>query len=131
MEQPSYGVKSLKMSRHLHCSWSFQKLTGSQRVVHELSHFVNASTRSSLIHSAVPTVYTVPNPPTPLTGRLPAASLSKEYILWSDIQDIVGPATFWPQRIRRYFWTRHLTHWERILTATFIWVNGLNPEVPT
>ena len=52
-----------------------------------------------------------------------------EYVLWSDIQDVVGPASFWPRRIRRNFWTRHLSHWQRILTATFVWVNGLNPEV--
>jgi len=52
-----------------------------------------------------------------------------EYVLWSDIQDIVGPASAWPRRIRRYFWTRHLSHFERVLTATFVWVNGLNPEV--
>jgi len=22
-----------------------------------------------------------------------------------------------------------LTHWQRVLTATFVWINGLNPEV--
>ena len=52
-----------------------------------------------------------------------------EYILWTDIQDIVGPASFWPAHIRRNFWTRHLSHTERVLTAAFVWVNGLNPEV--
>jgi len=52
-----------------------------------------------------------------------------EYLLWTDILDIAGPAMFWPQRIRRYFWTRHLRHFQRVLTAAFIWVNGLNPEV--
>jgi len=54
---------------------------------------------------------------------------SAEYQLWTDIQDIVGPASFWPQRIRRNFWTRELSHIDRVLTAAFIWVNGLNPEV--
>jgi len=52
-----------------------------------------------------------------------------EYQLWTDIQDIVGPASFWPRRIRRNFWTRSLSHWQRILTATVVWINGLNPEV--
>ena len=33
------------------------------------------------------------------------------------------------ERIQRYFWTRNLSHWERVLTATFIWINGLNPDV--
>jgi len=52
-----------------------------------------------------------------------------DYILWTDIQDIVGPATSWPDNIRLFFWTRHLSHWERIRMAAFVWVNGLNPEV--
>jgi len=54
---------------------------------------------------------------------------SAEYQLWMEIQDIVGPANFWTQRIRRYLWIHHLSHWDCILTATFIWVNGLNPKV--
>ena len=52
-----------------------------------------------------------------------------EYILWTDIQDIVGPVTYWPDNIRLFFWTRHLSHWEHIWMAAFVWVNGLNPEV--
>ena len=47
----------------------------------------------------------------------------------TDIQDIVGPASFWPRSIRRYFWTAHLSHFQRVLTAAFVWINGLNPEV--
>ena len=54
---------------------------------------------------------------------------TKEYELWSDIQNIVGPASFWPQRIRRNFWTRTLSHFNRVITAAFVWINGLNPEV--
>jgi len=54
---------------------------------------------------------------------------SAEYLLWRDIQDIIGPASFWPWRVRLYFWTRQLSPWERIRTAAFIWINGLNPEI--
>jgi len=62
----------------------------------------------------------------PLTlPKMPTA----EYLLWTDIQDIVGPASFWPRRIRCNFWIRSLSHWQRVLTATFVWINGLNPEV--
>jgi len=52
-----------------------------------------------------------------------------EYQLWTDIIDIVGPATFWPQSIGQNFWTRHLSHFGSILRATFIWLNGLNLQV--
>ena len=30
------------------------------------------------------------------------------FILWSDIQDIVGPSTRWPHRIRRLFWPKNI-----------------------
>ena len=52
-----------------------------------------------------------------------------EYELWKDMQDIVGSASFWPRSIQKYFWTAYLLHFQRVLTATFVWVNGLNPEV--
>jgi len=54
---------------------------------------------------------------------------SAQYQLWSDIQEIIAPAIFWPRRIRQNFWTRDLPHSDRILTAAFIWINGLNPEI--
>jgi len=53
---------------------------------------------------------------------------TSKFQLWWDIQDIIGPATYWPRNIRRNFWTRRLTHWERIITAAFIWISGLNLE---
>ena len=31
-------------------------------------------------------------------------------------------------KIRSLFWTQGLTHFQRILLATFVLVNGLNPE---
>lgn len=49
------------------------------------------------------------------------------YNLWSNIQDIVGPAREWPYLIRRLFWTPDLRHFQRILIVTFAFVNGLNP----
>ena len=55
--------------------------------------------------------------------------MGEQYRLWMDIQDIVGPANQWPRQIRLNFWAHHLSHWERIRTAAFIWINGLNPEV--
>ena len=52
-----------------------------------------------------------------------------EYQLWLDIQDIVGPANLWPRQIRQNFWANHWSHCERLKTAAFIWINGLNLEV--
>ena len=51
------------------------------------------------------------------------------YRLWMTIQDIVGEASLWPVLIRRLFWTPNLIHWHRILICTFVYVNGLNPEI--
>lgn len=51
------------------------------------------------------------------------------YELWSSIQDIIGPARLWPIQIRRNFWTPGLKHWQRTLTAVFVFINGLNPSV--
>ena len=51
------------------------------------------------------------------------------YELWTDIQDIIGSASLWPYRIRRLFWKQGVQHLDRILLATFVLVNGLNPEV--
>lgn len=51
------------------------------------------------------------------------------YFLWMSIQDIIGSARLWPVRIRKLFWKKNLKHFDRILIATFIWVNGLHPDV--
>ena len=53
----------------------------------------------------------------------------KIYSLWRDIQEIVGPARDWPFLIRRLFWTKNMRHFQRILIATFVYVNGLNPVI--
>ena len=51
------------------------------------------------------------------------------FLLWTDIQEIIGPATHWPHLIRRLFWTRNLNHFQRLLVCSFVFVNGLNPVV--
>lgn len=51
------------------------------------------------------------------------------YVLWEDIQEIIGPASHWPHMIRRLFWRRNLQHFQRILVCTFVFVNGLNPII--
>ena len=53
----------------------------------------------------------------------------KIYESWVDIQDIIGNASLWPLKIRRLFWKQGVKHFDRILLATFVYVNGLNPEV--
>ena len=48
-------------------------------------------------------------------------------MLWMLIQDVVGPAHLWPHFILRLYWSRNLTHWDRIMVATFALVNSLAP----
>ena len=50
------------------------------------------------------------------------------YESWRDIQYIIGEAHRWPVRIRKLFWTQNVQHFDRILLATFVLVNGMNPE---
>ena len=45
------------------------------------------------------------------------------------LQDCVGPVNKWPKHIRRLFWTKHVRNWDRLLLVTFVYVNGLNPEI--
>ena len=59
-------------------------------------------------------------------------SLSKNrkvYELWQDIQDIVGKADLWPQKITTLMWTQGVRHGVRMILAAFIYFNGLNPDV--
>ena len=51
------------------------------------------------------------------------------YELWTYIQDIIDSASLWPYRIRRSFWKQGVQHLDRILLATVVLVNVLNPEV--
>ena len=51
------------------------------------------------------------------------------YQLWMSIQDIIGPTYLWPVNIRRLFWIGNLNHFQRIVVSTFVYVNGLNPEI--
>ena len=48
---------------------------------------------------------------------------------WTDIQEIISPAHLWPFCLQRLFWTWNLIHLNRLLLATFCFVNGLNPQI--
>lgn len=52
-----------------------------------------------------------------------------EFALWHDIQEIVGSASLWPQFVRKLFWTPNLRHFQRVLLATFVFVNGLEASL--
>ena len=52
------------------------------------------------------------------------------YLLFKEIQEIIGDKTLWPRRILKIFWKRkNITHWERVCLSAFIYVNGLNPRL--
>ena len=51
------------------------------------------------------------------------------YILWDDICDIIGQEDEWPTKIRNLFWQPNCKHVDRFQLATYVVVNGLNPEV--
>ena len=51
------------------------------------------------------------------------------YEKWMEIQEIIGAANKWPFRIRRLFWTQNIKHFDRLLVAAFVYVNGLNPVI--
>ena len=53
------------------------------------------------------------------------------YNSWIDMQKIIGDASKWPKNIRKLFWTRGVKHFDRILLATFVIVNGVNPVMFT
>lgn len=54
---------------------------------------------------------------------------NKQYRIWKDMQEIIGPASFWPERIRKLFWSKNIKHFDRLLVATFVHINGLNPYI--
>ncbi len=43
----------------------------------------------------------------------------------------MGPASKWPRKIRKMFWTRGLKHKDRPIIIAFCYVNALNPVVNT
>ena len=47
------------------------------------------------------------------------------YMLWKDIQELIGPAKLWPKAIRRFFWTKNIRNWPRVRVCAFAFVNGL------
>ena len=52
-----------------------------------------------------------------------------EFEKWMEIQEIIGPAKKWPFNVRRLFWKRNLTNFERGVIAAFVQVNALNPDI--
>ena len=55
--------------------------------------------------------------------------MSEQYNTWILIQDIIGPASSWPHLIRKLFWTKNVTHFNRVLMVAFVYVNGLHFDV--
>ena len=53
----------------------------------------------------------------------------KEAQLWSEIQDLIGKASKWPQSIRELFWKKNLNYFNRFKFVTFCFVNGLYPQL--
>ena len=53
----------------------------------------------------------------------------KEYVLWKDIQEIIGECSEWPKKIRYLFWKRGVTHWDRLVLSAFVYVNALHPDI--
>ena len=57
-----------------------------------------------------------------------------QYLLYKEIQDIIGPANLWPHRVHNWFLYGvpkgvGKAHRLRPLMAVFFYVNGLNPVV--
>ena len=60
-----------------------------------------------------------------------ASSMSNNRLIyesWRDIQEIIGDAHKWPAIVRKLFWTQGVKHFDRLILATFVLVNGMNPE---
>lgn len=61
-------------------------------------------------------------------------ALTKQQVLFNEIQDLIGPGSLWPPHILNWFFYgipvgEGVTIKKRPLLAAFCWVNGLNPEV--
>ncbi len=52
----------------------------------------------------------------------------KYYTAWLEIQDLIGPASHWPKKIRKLFWTKNVKHFDRLLISAFAYNNGLCVE---
>lgn len=46
---------------------------------------------------------------------------------WLEIQDLIGPAKYWPTYMRRMFWSNSIHYYERMKLASFGYVNGVAP----
>jgi len=66
---------------------------------------------------------------TNLCGSKSNTTQSKNKIIyqaWTNIQDEVGDVKCWPKHIRKFFWSKNLSHWDRCRATAFIFVNGKN-----
>jgi hypothetical protein len=48
---------------------------------------------------------------------------------WLLLQDLIGPSSLWPTQMCTYFWQNHVNHFDRLVIATFVYVNGLHPDI--
>ena len=48
---------------------------------------------------------------------------------WHLIQDLIGNAKHWPLKVRKYFWSKNLNNFERLVITAFIFINGLPPNI--
>lgn len=51
------------------------------------------------------------------------------YKQWMLLQENIGVAKLWPQKIRRLFWCHSPKHWDRVMLSSFVVINGLDPEI--
>ena len=59
-------------------------------------------------------------------GKNTGSCLILAKTVWMDIQDIVGKATLWPREVRQLFWQKKPSHFDRLIVAAFVYINGLN-----
>ena len=49
--------------------------------------------------------------------------------LWLALQEIIGNHKFWPVVVRMIIWRQHISHFDRIVLSSFVFVNGLPPNI--
>ena len=76
------------------------------------------------------------------SSRIQPARMSSKFVLkdykpldkdtvgfWYDMVDIIGPVRNWPPKIRNLFFRKNITHSQLFQLSTFIFVNGVNPDM--
>ena len=51
------------------------------------------------------------------------------YLLWKDIQDIIGCKDKWPRIIHQIKWKKDIGHFDRTFLCAFCWVDGPAPQI--